>query len=71
MGGVIATILGMILFPLAPNIAGLIFVEGTEANRVAAIVIAILAFCVLDLAVNTTMWPGTFVTNFCCIFVCW
>lgn len=58
LGGLIGTLLGMIVFSNARQIAGLIFSPGTEYNRFAAIVVAILAFCVLDLAINTTMWPG-------------
>ena len=59
LAGIISTMIGMILFPLAPNIAALFAEDGSEAHRIAGIVIAFVSFCILDLAINTTMWPGT------------
>lgn len=55
--GMLATVLAMSIFSTAPTIATLAFHSGSEGHRVTAIVIAILAFCILDLAINTTMWP--------------
>lgn len=56
--GLLATVVGMIVFSHADVIASLFLTQGTDAHRTTAIVIAILAFCVLDLAINTTMWPS-------------
>lgn len=55
--GMITTLLGMAFFSNAPYLASLFLAHNTEASHVLAIVIAIFAFCVLDLAINTTMWP--------------
>lgn len=57
MGGLIATILGMAIFSNASPIANFFSSAGTQFNHYLAISIAIFAFCVLDLAINTTMWP--------------
>lgn len=58
VGGVVATVLGMIVFSQAREIASLFFIEGTKQHKWLAIYVAIAAFCVMDLAINTTMWPG-------------
>ena len=60
LAGIISTMIGMIFFPLAPNIAALFVKDGSEAHRITAIVIAFVAFCFLDLAINTTMFPRMF-----------
>lgn len=58
IGGLIATISGMLLFSNAIEISLWFFAHGTSQQRWTAIAIAIVAFCILDLAINTTMWPG-------------
>lgn len=34
------------------------FTPQTDAARIAALTIAVCSFCILDLAINTTMWPS-------------
>lgn len=60
--GMIATLVGMALFSNALGVAqflvGSVFRSGEERIvQIVSITVAILAFCVLDLAINTTMWP--------------
>lgn len=57
-GGIVATIIGMFVFSQAREIASVIFAEGTSQHKWMAIYTALAAFCVMDLAINTTMWPG-------------
>lgn len=59
LAGLLSTIAGMAVFSQALQIAALVFAKGTAQFKWTAIVIAILGFCVADLAINTTMWPGT------------
>lgn len=55
--GLLATIIGMTVFSNAQLVADFFTAHHSSANHVTAIVIAIISFCVLDLALNTTMWP--------------
>lgn len=64
-GGMVATVSSMLGFSNSTRIASLFAVSGTEAHRISAIVIAVISFCVLDLAINTTMWPGAFSEKIC------
>lgn len=57
LAGLLATIIGMTIFSNAQLVADFFTPHHTSANHIAAIVIAIISFCVLDLALNTTMWP--------------
>lgn len=58
VGGILVTVFGIFTFSYAPQLASLLMETNSEAYRVTTIVIAIIAFCILDLAINTTMWPG-------------
>lgn len=60
VGGLIATIVGMLTFSNAPQLASLLVGPESESHHASAIAIAIVSFCILDLAINTTMWPGWF-----------
>lgn len=55
--GIIATVVGMLMFSNALQLANLFISPESESNRIVAIGIAIFSFCILDLALNTTMWP--------------
>lgn len=55
--GLFATLLGMVLFPNAQLIASVFTSKQSDVHHVASIVIAVASFCLLDLALNTTMWP--------------
>lgn len=55
--GLLATLLGMAFFSNAQAVANLLTPIRSSANHMAAIAIAIASFCILDLALNTTMWP--------------
>lgn len=55
--GLVATVIGMLLFSHAVEIAALLFPTSDHHASICARLIAVLAFCLLDLALNTTMWP--------------
>lgn len=55
--GLVTTLIGMAIFSNAAQLAYLMAMTDDNTTHVLAVVIAILAFCLLDLAVNTTMWP--------------
>lgn len=59
IAGMVATVVGMICLSSAREIAALVFSpkSSEKAHSMASLIIAICAFCVLDLAINTTMWP--------------
>ncbi|PXF40999.1 hypothetical protein BWQ96_09294 [Gracilariopsis chorda] len=57
----ICTVLGLLIFSGAPQIAALLDLRGST-HHVTRCVIAIVAFGVLDLAINTTMWPVCYYT---------
>lgn len=58
VGGLIATVFGMLAFSNADRITHIFFTPQTDAARTAALFIAVCSFCILDLAINTTMWPS-------------
>ncbi|PXF42952.1 Sucrose transport protein SUC2 [Gracilariopsis chorda] len=59
VAGMVATVVGMLCFSSAREIAAWAFPPTTSANAhsLASLIIAMSAFCILDLAINTTMWP--------------
>ena len=57
VAGVAATLAGMAVFASAPQLAASIFPHEAERAHAAAVAVAVAAFCVTDLAINTTMWP--------------
>ncbi|KAI0558248.1 MFS/sugar transport protein [Gracilaria domingensis] len=57
IAGMISTVLGMLTFSNAPQIAAIFAAKGSSVHHVVSCVVAVIAFCVLDLAINTTMWP--------------
>lgn len=60
VGGLLATVFGMLAFSNATTIASLFSAAGSESHRKMSIAFGVLSFCILDLAINTTMWPGAF-----------
>lgn len=56
----LATVFGMLTFSNATQLASFFFAPGSPNHHGAAIVVAVIAFCILDLAINLTMWPGEF-----------
>lgn len=57
VAGLVAALLGMLVFSNAAEIAAALFPNHPHRVHVSAIVVAILAFCLTDLAINTSMWP--------------
>lgn len=59
VGGLLATIFGMLTFPHSTHIASLFVSNGSDLHNKTSIAIGIVSFWILDFAINTTMWPGT------------
>lgn len=65
VGGLLATISSMLCFSNVTAIASLFAAVDSEPHRKISLALAVLFFCIMDLAINTTMWPGSFIfTNF-------
>lgn len=60
LAGLCTTVIGMLSFSNASRIAACFFTAGSQTHHLASNVVAVVAFCILDLAINTTMWPGLF-----------
>lgn len=63
VGGLIATVLGMLAFSNVTTIASLFADYGSETHRKMSIAFGVIFFCIMDLAINTTMWPGAFFSH--------
>lgn len=57
VAGLAATLVGMAAFASAPQIAAYLFPRAAARAEAAAVAVAVAAFCLTDLAINTTMWP--------------
>lgn len=67
VGGVIFTVFSMLTFSNAKWIISLFIQSSTKAHQMLSIIIETLSFCILDFAINTTMWPSKFNCSFIAI----
>lgn len=69
VGGLLATVFGMIVFPNSVSLTSLFVSPSSDYFHGALLTVSIFSFCVLDLAINTTMWPSTFCVPSFSLFV--